>query len=356
MKIKFKVHYYFYLLLVAGLLLLSSDLLIYPRFFSLKFNFNLNYLLLLICGLAIAIRYKIPQTKQLNSDLKKLRIIIIIMMILFFIGIIISQALDLLIFDNYTFAHTHLHPDGIIRIFKFLFFYFVASSYKTVIQSLVNNKIFYLPLFLQAFGFYMAFYQARLFWYMEKEDSLTETLTFVVYVLLAFLCFKIAIQIRKKKLFTILFVLAALIFVLIAGEEISWGQRIFNFETPEHIAKNNTQKEFNLHNQRKVYHFVYDAYITIGVYALVTGFIKLYLNKIKKVQSIYIEIFCVDLKLAFYFIPMILYSIGKNTKFYKDWYNQFEDYEEFEELLLSLGMFFHAYHINHYLKKLDKSS
>jgi hypothetical protein len=39
--------------------------------------------------------------------------------------------------------------------------------------------------------------------------------------------------------------LAALYF---AGEETSWGQHYFGFETPQAIAERNFQKEFNLHN------------------------------------------------------------------------------------------------------------
>ena len=40
----------------------------------------------------------------------------------------------------------------------------------------------------------------------------------------------------------------ALIFFFGAGEEISWGQRILGFETPESLSQVNRQEEFNLHN------------------------------------------------------------------------------------------------------------
>jgi len=36
--------------------------------------------------------------------------------------------------------------------------------------------------------------------------------------------------------------------IVAAGEEMSWGQRIFNFQTPDFIARANRQSEFNLHN------------------------------------------------------------------------------------------------------------
>jgi hypothetical protein len=40
----------------------------------------------------------------------------------------------------------------------------------------------------------------------------------------------------------------ALLFFFGAGEEISWGQRIFGFETPKALAQANKQDELNLHN------------------------------------------------------------------------------------------------------------
>jgi hypothetical protein len=40
----------------------------------------------------------------------------------------------------------------------------------------------------------------------------------------------------------------ALLFFFGAGEEISWGQRILGFQTPQSLSQVNRQKEFNLHN------------------------------------------------------------------------------------------------------------
>lgn len=45
----------------------------------------------------------------------------------------------------------------------------------------------------------------------------------------------------------IFFLLLGLLFFVGAGEEISWGQRIFHFQTPE-IMSSNLQHEFSLHN------------------------------------------------------------------------------------------------------------
>jgi hypothetical protein len=42
----------------------------------------------------------------------------------------------------------------------------------------------------------------------------------------------------------------ALLFFVGAGEEISWGQRILGFQTPQPLSQVNRQEEFNLHNLR----------------------------------------------------------------------------------------------------------
>jgi hypothetical protein len=42
--------------------------------------------------------------------------------------------------------------------------------------------------------------------------------------------------------------LLGIVFFFGAAEEISWGQQIFHFETPESIKTVNVQEEFNIHN------------------------------------------------------------------------------------------------------------
>jgi len=46
----------------------------------------------------------------------------------------------------------------------------------------------------------------------------------------------------------VFYLLLGLAFLFVCLEEISWGQRIFGFETPEGIRQMNSQSEFNIHN------------------------------------------------------------------------------------------------------------
>lgn len=82
------------------------------------------------------------------------------------------------------------------------------------------------------------------------EDGIAEWLT--VVGLLACAVISIArfflLRDRKKKLFLIFLLLTALVFIFGAGEEISWGQRIFGIESSGFFKEHNTQGEMNVHN------------------------------------------------------------------------------------------------------------
>jgi len=76
-----------------------------------------------------------------------------------------------------------------------------------------------------------------------NEDGIVEYMTFFSF-LIAFFFFIRTFLIHRN----VFFLLLALVFFMGAGEEISWGQRIFSFSTPESLNEINVQNEFNLHN------------------------------------------------------------------------------------------------------------
>ena len=78
---------------------------------------------------------------------------------------------------------------------------------------------------------------------LAREDGFFENLTAVFFVFGAVLLF---LSFRRTKN---IFLLGLAVLLLIgAGEEISWGQRIFNFRPPGWVQKVNVQHEFNIHN------------------------------------------------------------------------------------------------------------
>ena len=59
-----------------------------------------------------------------------------------------------------------------------------------------------------------------------------------------------------------MYILAGIGLVFVAGEEISWGQRIIGFATPDYLLDINIQEELNLHNIRTKYTDQFDILYT----------------------------------------------------------------------------------------------
>ena len=103
------------------------------------------------------------------------------------------------------------------------------------------------------FGFGIYFSNTDLIYFDEvyaKEDGYVEYGTalflFCSSILLLYRFFKL--QKFKKPLWKFGILMLAVIFLFGTGEEISWGQRIFNVESSEYFLENNAQGETNLHN------------------------------------------------------------------------------------------------------------
>lgn len=80
---------------------------------------------------------------------------------------------------------------------------------------------------------------------LTVEDGPVENLTSIAYIVAAGLMAWGAWQSRQRGLFLWMH---AVLFFFVAGEEISWGQRILGFGTPAALDQINVQHEFTLHN------------------------------------------------------------------------------------------------------------
>lgn len=118
-----------------------------------------------------------------------------------------------------------------------------------------SNKLFNFELFiysliavlLASVILYLFYDHPVTYTYLISEDQFAEYGTSVSFGLAGLITLTVAIT-RGNGLRRIIWLLIALVSLLIAAEEISWGQRIFYVETPEAISKHNLQKELTLHN------------------------------------------------------------------------------------------------------------
>ena len=84
---------------------------------------------------------------------------------------------------------------------------------------------------------------------LTREDYWVENLTAVWFLLAAILLFVTAL-VERSFFRRCVYILGGMTMVFAAGEEISWGQCIFGFATPDFLMHLNEQSEFNVHNIR----------------------------------------------------------------------------------------------------------
>jgi len=117
----------------------------------------------------------------------------------------------------------------------------------------------YLLLVIVAIPYFLMFLPRHLFYELTREDGIFEDVSAVYYLLAILGCFLLcanaenfrnpadrATYFRFTRRYA--FLLLGLFFFVSLGEEISWGQRILDYETPEVIEEHNVQGEFNVHN------------------------------------------------------------------------------------------------------------
>ena len=113
------------------------------------------------------------------------------------------------------------------RLGQFCYILFCLNALFFGYLGVVNPNIFYVSLL--------------------DEGGVVENLTFVVFLLGSFVLFAAALATRR--LFPrCVYVLGGMTLLFFAGEEISWGQRVIGFETPDFLMGLNTHREFNIHN------------------------------------------------------------------------------------------------------------
>lgn len=120
----------------------------------------------------------------------------------------------------------------------------------------VNSKPFFIGLILISLSYFIAFPDVKYNEYFTDEDSWIENISALAFLLASILFFVsfwksngsgLNLGFLKTKRNWI-FLAIGLMFFVAFGEEISWGQRIFGWSTPEALAEVNYQQETNLHN------------------------------------------------------------------------------------------------------------
>ena len=103
---------------------------------------------------------------------------------------------------------------------------------------------------ISVYGIYLGQFDYDRFLIYVVEDGFVEYLTAIFLFLASIVAFYRVFEYRKlkKPLWVLTAAVLAFLFFFATGEELSWGQRIFNVESSDFFLKHNKQGETNLHN------------------------------------------------------------------------------------------------------------
>lgn len=138
------------------------------------------------------------------------------------------------------------------------------------------------------------------------------------------------------------FVIAwALLMFVFMGEELSWGQRIFGFATPESLKTINSQSEFNIHNIEFVDSFMGGKYRYLSIMMITTGLLLplLVMTRWGKNTIQWWAFPVTPLGYGILFIGAYVYG-----KYYHDVTLHSNDATEAREFLMAVAMMFFSFH------------
>ena len=202
------------------------------------------------------------------------------------------------------------------RLARWLFWIPVFSSL-VIIGLQVNRNIFRLLL---------------------QEDGPAEWLSAICFILAGFISIRIAFnRFRTDHPWqAALFIGIAAVMVFAGGEEISWGQRLFGWATPQELSDINDQQETNLHNIGIFLDITNLAMFVTGLY----GTVAYVANRNLRYASRWAQgdyLFVPPFILATYFVPILVFRIARITVFTESNFT-LNRLAEWSEMVVAVGI------------------
>lgn len=182
---------------------------------------------------------------------------------------LLFSAVENIYYETYSLQIFHVHFEEflLIPIFFGLIIYFSKDINR---YSTIQKVLYFLaPLFI-VFMIVIDITNPHLRHVLTQEDGPFEILQFLFFLLSAFFSFLKAKQyFPNQKMLATLWLIFSIGMLFVSFEEISWGQRILNIETPETLRNINYQDETTIHNIGFFQTYIYIPYILIAIWGTV---------------------------------------------------------------------------------------
>jgi hypothetical protein len=255
--------------------------------------------------------------------------------IIFPISILLSVGLTLWDYFtpvNYIFAKYRINYEQVFFLaLGSLALIFISQSYLWWVKNWKKSLFFSAPVIFLAF-LVIRLWPFDFFMNMVLEDHFVEWNQFFVILFAGFIAFATSrVLWKKQKFFAILYILFSLGAFFIAGDEISWGQRILSFQTPKDIAMHNYQSEFTVHNLSVFGNLTWFGYLTFSAYG---AFSWIFVSVMPKYFKKYLQFLSPPWFVSPFFLFSLTYHLFSNPAtptYIKEW-------SEPAELMMYLGV------------------
>ena len=210
----------------------------------------------------------------------------------------------------------------------------IKTPWGKIIPEVSLFPIYYL-IFIYCFVYILPYgkFFIGISWFdwLRSEDGPLEWIQFIEYASSSLFAFIIFLKKRnKKEINSILWIFLACILFLIAGEEISWGERLTGIGITS-ISNLNVQGETNLHNLPFFHNYLLDPVFEITCIFL-GWFGWRRFTKLESLPGKYLSLYFLFVALFYFYFDI---SWASTTQ-------QIRNDQEIFEFLLSTGIFLHC--------------
>lgn len=262
---------------ISTVAVLSLDLFGYPAKVQSLLGLSSSFIAASLFGVSFCLRLF---TKKIKFSKKLINIFFSLFVILLLAGEFFT-FINYSLYPNFVYSILHLNTHILIYIAVVFGSSFLLFRDKEFFIKNYAKLLIGIPIILGLIIISMMLWPLNQIYSVTGEDKIIENLQFIFLLFGSFGAFLVMKRRFIRKKISIIFILLGFLLLFIALDEISWGQRIFNFSTPEQIRIINSQNETTLHNVNYFHKIVPIGYILIGFY----GALSPLLLKSKRVNS-----------------------------------------------------------------------
>lgn len=231
------------------------------------------------------------------------------------------------------------------------FFYEGAKAWNLSRTTVI--LIFLTPFFICLFGAATALMGKSTYKWLTGEDRFGENLQVLFWCTSFFLSLWVVQKEARdgRYLFAGMYAFLCVGIFFIIGEEISWGQRIFGWATPEAMQEINKQDETNIHNLQGVGDTIKWLHLVVGAYGTIAPLLVLGLKGLRPYRNELSKLVPHLTLLPFFVIPFVWRIYRNFFDVPKRFYFVISEYTEVIEVVIAAAFMFFLFFQNRQIKK-----